>query len=71
MSVEGPVHAPAPARYAFFVDHQPRANWEHWCSYVFVADDGSVSAVDATVPPSLKNQAYSRLQYNRPADSAN
>jgi hypothetical protein len=71
MSVEGPVHAPAPARYAFFVDHQPRANWEHWCSYVFVADDGSVSAVDATVPPSLKGQAYSRLQYNRPADSAN
>jgi hypothetical protein len=68
MSVKGPVHPPAPARHAFFLDHLPRANWEHWCSYVFVDDDGNVSVVDSTAPPSAKTETQTRLQYTRPAD---
>jgi len=52
LTIEGPILPPTPARHAFFVDHNPRANWEHWCSYVFVGDDKGVSVVDSTVPPS-------------------
>jgi hypothetical protein len=70
MSVKGPVHPPAPARHAFFIDHLPRVNWEHWCSYVFVDDDGNVSAVDSTVPPSAKTETRTRLQYARPTNLA-
>jgi hypothetical protein len=67
MSVKGPVLPPSPARYAFFIDHHPHTNWEHWCSYVFVDDAGNVSVVDSTVPPSSKTEAARvRLPYSRP-----
>jgi hypothetical protein len=55
MSVTGPITSPKPARYAFFVDHMPAANWEHWCTYVFVADDGGIFAVESIAPPSSRD----------------
>lgn len=62
---------PASFDYVFFVDLDPRANWEHQCAYVFVSDDKSVSAVDSTAPPSAKtNTPMIQVDYQPPSDSS-
>jgi IPT/TIG domain len=69
MSVKGPVHPERPARHVFFVDHNPGANWEHRCSYVFVDDEGGAAAVESTAPPSAKTRiARLPVQYELPED---
>ncbi|HEX3672215.1 MAG TPA: hypothetical protein VHT92_10985 [Candidatus Cybelea sp.] len=62
---------PASVDYVFFVDLDPRANWEHPCAYVFVSDDKNVNAVDSTAPPSAKtNTPMIPVDYQAPSDSA-
>lgn len=69
ITVDGAITPPVDARYVFFVDHHPHANWEHWCSYVFVSDDGTVSAVDSTVPPATDAPTKRvRLKYSAPPE---
>ena len=43
-----------PAEWAFFIDDEPMANWQHRCRYVFVHESGRVSVVSSTAPPSFK-----------------
>jgi hypothetical protein len=78
MSIKGAISPPQSANadqpaavdYVFFVDLDPRANWEHQCAYVFVSDDKSVSAVDSTAPPSGKaNTPMIQVDYQPPSDS--
>jgi hypothetical protein len=45
-----------PARFLFFVDRKPRANWEHACQYVFVHDSKRLTIIDATAPPDTLGQ---------------
>jgi len=62
---------PAAVDYVFFVDLDPRANWEHPCAYVFVSDDKSVNAVDSTAPPSSKtNTPMIQVDYPASSDSS-
>jgi hypothetical protein len=49
-----------PARFLFFVDRKPGANWEHACQYVFVHDSRRLTVIDATAPPGTSGQ--SKLQ---------
>lgn len=78
MSIKGAIAPPQSANadqaaavdYVFFVDLDPRANWEHQCAYVFVSDDKSVNAVDSTAPPSAKaNTPMIQVDYQPPSDS--
>ena len=82
MTAKGPIELPPEATrlleysegeapHIFFVDENPRANWEHACSYVFVGADKSITAVQSTVPPSAKTKtSLIPVSYRRPADLA-
>ena len=41
-------------QFAYFVDDDPNANWEHPCRYVFVHPSKALSVADRISPPSSK-----------------
>ena len=40
-----------PAKFLFFVDRVPGANWEHPCQYVVVHPSKRLTVIDETAPP--------------------
>jgi hypothetical protein len=60
-----------PARFVFFVDLKPGANWEHACQYVFVHASKRLTIISATAPPATSGRSrLSTLQGVFPHDSS-